>query len=155
MDNYTPILQELEKQEKELQFSEFTNETALAIGLYLIERAKNRNKNITIDITRNEHQLFHYSFPGTSQENDRWVIRKNRVVNKFHKSSLYMENKLKSENTTLEETHGLPFSEYAPSGGAFPLIIKNEGVVGTVTVSGLTGEEDHEFATAGIRANLK
>jgi len=155
MEDYTAFLQELENQEKELQFTEFTNETALAIGLYLIDKAKRENKNITIDIMRGNHQIFHYSFDGTTEENDQWVIRKNRVANKFRKSSLYIEYKLKSENTTLEKTHGLPFAEYAPCGGSFPLLVKGEGMIGTLTVSGLTGEEDHEMAIAGIRANLK
>ena len=155
MENYTAFLQELEDQENELQFTQFTNETALAIGLFLIDKAKKENKTITIDIMRGNHQIFHYSFDGTTEENDQWVIRKNRVANKFQKSSLYIEYKLKSENTTLEQTHGLPFAEYAPCGGSFPIIEKGKGMIGTLTVSGLTGEEDHEMAVAGIRANLK
>ncbi len=155
MENYTAFLQELENQEKELQFTQFTNETALSIGLFLIDKAKKENKTITIDITRGNHQIFHYSFDGTTEENDQWVIRKNRVANKFQKSSLYIEYKLKSENTTLEQTHGLPFAEYAPCGGSFPIIEKGKGMTGTLTVSGLTGEEDHEMAVAGIRANLR
>jgi len=154
MENYTAFLQELENQEKELQFTEFTNETALAIGLFLIDKAKKENKKITIDVMRGNHQIFHYSFDGTTEENDQWVIRKNRVANKFQKSSLYIEYKLKSENTTLEQTHGLPFAEYAPCGGSFPIIEKGKGMIGTLTVSGLTGEEDHEMVVAGIRANL-
>jgi uncharacterized protein (UPF0303 family) len=155
MNNYTDFLRTLAAQEQELQFTEFTNGTALEIGLYLIRKAEEEKKRITIDIMRGKQQLFHYSFEGTSEENDQWVIRKNRVVNMFHKSSLYMEYKLKIEDTTLEKTHGLSFDEYAPCGGAFPIIIEDKGVVGTITVSGLAGEEDHEMVIAGIRAVLK
>ncbi len=75
MENYAAFLRELENQEKELQFTQFTNETALSIGLFLIDKAKKENKTITIDIMRGNHQIFHYSFDGTSEENDQWVIR--------------------------------------------------------------------------------
>jgi uncharacterized protein (UPF0303 family) len=50
---------------KKLQFSEFTNETALTLGLTLVEKARHKEKGVTIDITRNRQQLFHYAFPGT------------------------------------------------------------------------------------------
>lgn len=44
MDNYDELLRELEKQEKEFRFSNFTSETALIVGLKLIEKAKKIQK---------------------------------------------------------------------------------------------------------------
>lgn len=155
MNNYKEMLKIFENEEMELQFSEFTSETALKIGLSLIERAKKENKNISIDIARNGHQLFHYSFDGTSPDNDQWMIKKNRVVNRFNKSSFHMATKLLDGNTTFEEEYKISSSEYAPAGGAFPIIIKNVGVVGTIAISGLTQEEDHEFAVWAIRKYLE
>ena len=103
MSNYDELVKTLEKQEEELQFSEFTSAVALKIGLSLIEKAKKDNKKITIDITRSGHQLFHYSFDGTSPDNDQWVIRKNRVANRFNKSSFLVGVSLLSMGKTLEE----------------------------------------------------
>ena len=145
----------MEKQEAELQFSEFTSETALKIGLNLVDKAKMGIKKITIDITRNGHQLFHYSFDGTSPDNDQWVIRKNRVVNRFNKSSFLVGASLLNMGKTLEEKWNISSSDYAPHGGAFPIIIKNVGVIGTITVSGLTQEEDHNMVVSVIRESLE
>lgn len=155
MANVDELLRQIQEQEKKLQFAEFTNETALAIGLLLIEKAKKENKQVTIDITRCGQQLFHYAFDGTSPDNDQWVIRKNRVVNRFHTSSFYIRNLLLSQGKTLEEQYELSSLEYAAHGGAFPMIIKNVGVIGTITVSGLPQEEDHALVVAALEEYLK
>lgn len=145
MENYNEMLKKIEEQEKLLQFNNFTNEMALELGMAFIKKAKAENKRITIDITRNGQQLFHYSFEGTSKDNDEWIIRKNNVVNRFYRSSLYSGLKLKKEGKTIEEKYHISSFEYAPYGGAFPIIIKDVGVVGTITVSGLSQIEDHNM----------
>jgi uncharacterized protein (UPF0303 family) len=43
---------------------------------------------------------------------------------------------------------------FAAHGGAFPVRIKDVGVVGTVTVSGLPQADDHAFVTEMIGAFL-
>jgi uncharacterized protein (UPF0303 family) len=154
MNEQEKLIQELEKQEKELQFSEFTSVTALEIGLQCIEKIKREKKAVTIDITRNGHQLFHYAFEGTSPDNDQWIIRKNRVVNRFNKSSLHVGTRLLESGKSIEEAYMLSSLEYAPHGGAFPIIIKNVGIVGTITVSGLPQKEDHALVVAVIREYL-
>lgn len=155
MSNYDEIISELEKQERELQFEEFTSETALKLGMSLIEKAKQEQKVISIDITRNGHQLFHYSFNGTSSDNDQWIIRKNRVVNRFNKSSFHVGTLLKKTGETIEEKYMISSSEYSAHGGAFPMIIKNVGTVGTITVSGLPQKEDHDLVVSVIREHLR
>ncbi len=154
MSGYDELLKEFAQQEEELQFSEFTGETALKIGLSLIEKARNENRVIAIDITKSGHQLFHYAFDGTSPDNDQWIIRKNRVVNWFHKSSIHVRTILLKAGKTLEEQFYLSQFDYSPHGGAFPIIIKNVGVVGTITVSGLPQEEDHKMVVNAIREYL-
>lgn len=148
------LMKEIKDQEKELQFNKFNNLDALNIGIMLVEKAKKGNLKITIDIAKNNQQLFHYSCEGTSPDNDQWVIRKNRVVNRFYTSSLYIGTRLKLLEKTMEEKYNLSSAEYAASGGAFPLIIKDAGVVGTITVSGLAQEEDHKLVVEAIREYL-
>lgn len=145
MEDYEKMLIELKKQEEILQFTEFTSDTALQIGMRLIEKAKKENFAITIDITRSGHQLFHYAFEGTTPDNDAWIIRKNRVVNRFHTSSLYIGTKLKFDSKTIEEKYHISSQEYCPYGGAFPIIIKNVGVVGTISSSGIKQITEHNL----------
>jgi uncharacterized protein (UPF0303 family) len=155
MEDIDELINRLEHQERELQFTEFNSATALEIGLMLIEKAKKESKIITIDITRNGHQLFHYSFDGTGPDNDQWVIRKNRVVNRFTKSSFLVGRQLFRSEKSMEEAFLLNSMEYAAHGGAFPIILKNTGVIGTITVSGLPQQEDHELVVSIVTDYLK
>lgn len=155
MEVIDELIYKLEQQERELQFTEFSNAAALEIGLMLVEKAKQENKPITIDINRNGHQLFHYSFDGTGPDNDQWVIRKNRVVNRFNKSSFLIGRQLFKSGKSMEEAFLLNSMEYAAHGGAFPIILKNTGVIGTITVSGLPEQEDHELVVRVLSEYLK
>lgn len=145
---------ETAEQENELQFARFTNEDAWKIGTMMVEAAKARSLPITIDICRSTQQLFHFAMPGSIPDYDEWIKRKNRVVGRFFHSSFYMGCHFRNLNTTIEKNCLLPESEYAPHGGAFPLTIKDVGVVGTFTVSGLAQKEDHDFVVGILREYL-
>jgi uncharacterized protein (UPF0303 family) len=154
MNEHEDLLKELRRHEQEIQFARFTNETALAVGLALLEAARKRSRPVAIDISRNGQQLFHFGMEGTAIDNDEWIKRKNRVVNRFGHSSYYVGMYLKNQGQTIEEKYLIPSSEYAAHGGAFPLIIKDVGVVGTITVSGLPQQEDHELVVTTLKQYL-
>ena len=148
------ILRELLQEERDLQFTKFNETTAWQIGSQLVERSVSNNLPVTIDITRGDHQLFHASLCGTSPDNDEWVKRKIRLVNRFRHSSFYMGQILKSKGKRIEEAYLVSESEYAPHGGCFPVILKDTGMIGTITVSGLSQEEDHKLVVQAIRDYL-
>ena len=154
MSKYTEQLEELLKQEQEIQFSSFSNDMAFAVGTALLEAAKSKGKPVTIDISRNGQQLFHYAMEGTSLDNEVWIKRKNNVVNRFGHSSFYMGISLQSKGQTMEEKYLISSGEYAAHGGAFPLIVRGVGVVGTITVSGLPQQEDHELVVTTLKKFL-
>jgi uncharacterized protein (UPF0303 family) len=144
------ILNTLLQQEQELQFTKFNEVTAWQLGSQMVERAMRDNLPITIDITRGQQQLFHYSMPGTAADNDEWVKRKVRLVNRFGHSSFYMGQSLKHKGKTIEQSYLISESEFAAHGGCFPILIKGTGMVGTITVSGLPQEEDHKLVVESI-----
>ena len=148
------VLKQLLQEEQDLQFTSFNEDTAWNIGSQLVQHALNQSLPVTIDITRGNQQLFHASLRGTSPDNDEWVKRKVRTVYRFCHSSFYMGQLLKSKGKSIEEAYLLSESEYAAHGGCFPVIVKDTGVVGTITVSGLPQEEDHKLVVRAIREYL-
>ena len=148
------LLRELLQQEEELQFPRFTNEMALELGMALLDAARAHGQ-VTIDITRHGQQLFHFAMSGTSADNDYWIRRKNNVVARFGHSSYYMGRQLASLGQSMEEKYLLPSSEYAAHGGAFPLIVRDVGVIGSITISGLPQAEDHEVVVTTLRVFLE
>ncbi len=148
------LLQNLLKEEEDLQFPHFNEDTAWEIGSWLVDYAKTQNLPITIDIMRGTQQVFHASRPGASADNDEWVKRKVRLVYRFGHSSFYIGQMLKSKGKTIEQNSLLSESEYAPHGGCFPVLVKGTGMVGTITVSGLPQEEDHRLVVLAIQTYL-
>jgi uncharacterized protein (UPF0303 family) len=145
------LLAALLAEEQELQFTSFTNGKAWELGLLLVKTAGARQLAVTLDIRRGEQQLFHCALPGTAADNDAWIERKNRVVRRFGHSSFYMGQACLAEGTTLAEKYLLDPTEFAAHGGAFPVVVRDVGVVGTVTVSGLPQEEDHRLVVSVLR----
>lgn len=144
------LIAECARQEEELQFTQFRNSDALALGLAILQRAQNEGKAVAVDIERHGQQLFHHGMEGTAPDNDEWIRRKNRLVNRVGMSSYRFTLKLEASGETMADRALDPLL-YANSGGAFPIRIRNAGVIGTVTASGLPHEQDHALVVAGIR----
>jgi uncharacterized protein (UPF0303 family) len=149
-----PELAELLAQEEELQFTTFTNTTAWELGCALVDAAQRDRLGVTVDIRRGDQQLFHAALPGTTPNNDAWIENKNRVVRRFGHSSFYVGAKHRLDGTTLAERERVDPRQYADHGGAFPVIVRGVGPVGTVTVSGLPQADDHRLVVDVLRAFL-
>ena len=148
------LLATLQQQENELQFTEFTRDMALTLGLGLVRAAKDAGVAVMVDIRLGDLLLFGHAMAGTTGDNADWVRRKNNVVRRYAHSSFFMGTLYRSRGTQFEVHTGLDPREYAAAGGAFPILIKGVGMVGTITVSGLPQEQDHAMVVAQIRQLL-
>jgi uncharacterized protein (UPF0303 family) len=148
------LIASLEAQERQLTFTRFDNTDAWSLGCAMVAAATKRTLPITIDIRRHGQQLFHAALPGTSPDNDAWIERKVRVVDRFAEASYLVGRRLAATDTILDEALGLEPLRFAAHGGAFPIRIADVGVVGTITVSGLPQADDHAFVTEMIKAFL-
>ena len=148
-------LTELAAQEAELQLDQFDNDDAWALGVALVEEARRRELPVVIDIHRAGQQLFHAAMLGGAIDNDIWIARKARTVTRFGHSSLYMGQLCRDAGTTLAAKFELSAEQYAAHGGAFPLIVRNVGPVGVVTVSGLPQVQDHRLVVMVLREFIR
>ncbi len=148
------LIAQLEAQERRLVFTRCDNADVWRLGCAMVSAAAERALAITIDIRRHGHQLFHAALPGTAPDNDAWIERKVNVVNRFGASSYLVGRRLAATGGELNEARGLEPVRFAAHGGAFPLIIRDVGVVGTITVSGLPQAEDHAFVVEMLEAFL-
>ena len=139
------LLPELLDQERRLQLTGFDHDSAWALGVQMVEAARAGGLPLTISVRRGQQRLFHAALLGTSADNDDWIDRKSRVVDRFGHSSLYVGALFRSRGTTFEQSSDLDPRVYAAHGGVFPLIVAGVGPVGTVGVSGLPQLDDHAF----------
>lgn len=148
-------MKNLLEEEIELQFTSFSSEDAIKLGLLFIQIAKEMNKGgIGIKIEKNRHVLFTHLMDGTMPENAYWYDRKKNVVDRYFHSSKFVEEMFKASGSTFAESSLLDQGEFQAVGGSYPLIIQNAGVVGSITVCGLTGDLDHQICVEGIRKFL-
>ena len=154
-ENFAAQIAEIESQEARLQFTRFTHEDALALGLLIVRLGTERSLGITVDITKGEQQVFHVALAGTPADNDDWVARKTRTVKRYAASSFLVGRRHKLEGKEFNEASGLPLSLYAAHGGSFPIVIRDAGIVGTVTVSGLAQADDHALVVEALELFLQ
>ncbi|MEV2228891.1 heme-degrading domain-containing protein [Streptomyces phaeochromogenes] len=145
-----PTVAELEEQERRLTLPHFTYDDAWALGTLLVELAREQGAPVAIDIRRAGQQLFHAALPGSTSDNDAWIDRKRRVVERYAASSLLVGTRFRAKNTTFEDSSRLDPDVYAAHGGAFPITVTGAGVIGTVVVSGLPQLEDHAMVVEAL-----
>ena len=147
-------LADLAAEEEELQFRRFTADDAWELGSALVAAGREGQLPIAVDITRSRHQVFHAALAGATPDNDSWIRRKTRVVERFGHSSLHVRQASIERGTTFEAEFGLDPARYAAHGGGFPILVRDVGPVGVVVVSGLPQVEDHRMVVAALRASL-
>ncbi|MET8689045.1 heme-degrading domain-containing protein [Streptomyces sp. NPDC004732] len=145
-----PTIDELEAQERRLVLPHFTHDDAWTLGTLLVELARERHAPVAIDIRRAGQQLFHAALPGSTPDNDAWIDRKRRVVERYGCSSLLVGSRFRAKGTTFEDASRLDLDVYAAHGGAFPIAVEGAGVIGAVVVSGLPQVKDHALVAEAL-----
>jgi uncharacterized protein (UPF0303 family) len=147
-------LAELLAEEDRLVFDSFDHTTAWELGSRLRAEALTAELPIAISIRRNPQCLFHAALPGSSADNDGWLMRKAAVVERYGHSSYFVGCKFRADGRDFDVDSRLDVSAFAAHGGAFPIILRASGCIGTVAVSGLPQVEDHRFVVSRIERFL-
>lgn len=148
------LIAEITAQEERLVFTCFSNADAWELGCLLVELGTERDHPITIDIRRGDQLLFHAALSGTAADNDQWIERKVRVVRRFGNSSFLVGLRHRATGTPFEAREYNDVSLFAAHGGSFPINIRDSGLIGTVTVSGLAQLADHQLVVEAIERFL-
>ncbi len=139
----TTLIDAIAHQEKSLVFTKFDESMAWIIGATLHQKAVEENWPIVIDIRLFHRPLFFVALPGATPHNVEYARRKRNVVERFHRSSYAVGREMVLKGDTLLNRYGLPTSDYADHGGAFPITVLGCGVIGAIVVSGLPQRDDH------------
>ena len=153
-DDFRDLIGRLEEQEHRLVFDRFDNADAWALGCLLVDLATGRDLPVAVDIRRGTQQLFHAALPGSTADNDAWIQRKARTVQRYGASSYLVGRRLAAKGQELDAGMGVDPAAYAAHGGAFPIRVPHVGVVGVITVSGLPQADDHALVVEAIETHL-
>jgi uncharacterized protein (UPF0303 family) len=155
MEKRTVPLDTIKRQEQALQFTSFDNDAALAIGNKIVEMAKADKVAVTVDVTVNRNPLFFHAMAGTSPNNADWIRRKSNLVNRTGHASFYVHTEAVNAGRDFDNLPTFDSKDYAAHGGSFPIVVKGTGPIGTITVSGLAGVDDHAMVVRALKWYLK
>jgi len=140
-------LKRLEEQERKLVFTDFSHADAWQLGTILVGVAAERNLAIAIRITIGEQTAFQVGMPGSSSDNDDWLVRKARAVQRFGASTFLL--KIRGEVTGRSYAE-LDTTRFAIAGGCVPIKTESGALLGTVGVSGLAQADDHALVVDAV-----
>lgn len=123
----------------------FSIQLALELGQLAVKTASIRHLPIAVEIRIQDWIVFHVSLPGSTSENQWWLDRKAQVVLLKNHSTLYERISAEERGVDWYKENNVSEDTYAIHGGGFPLIVKNQGFVGSLLISGLPHLEDHAF----------
>ena len=126
-----------------LQLSSLSQAEALEIGAIAQSIGLVRKLPIAIEVRMKEWVVFHASLPGSTPDNDSWIVRKARVVNATGNSTMYERVLSEEQGIDWYEVKGLPEETHAIHGGGLALNVVGLGLTGILIVSGLPQVEDH------------
>ncbi|MCW2751117.1 MAG: hypothetical protein JWR83_2227 [Aeromicrobium sp.] len=148
------LLDELEAQEARLVFDSFDEADAWTLGVALRDAALAASLPVAISVRRNGQRLFHTALPGASADNDGWLDRKCAVVDRYGRSSLRIGEQFRVAGQSFDNDSRLDTTVFAAHGGAFPILVRGTGCIGTVAVSGLPQLEDHRLVVEALERVL-
>lgn len=138
-------------EEGELAFDHFDLADAVGLGALATELATDRGLPVVITVRHGGREAFRAAMPGTTADNDDWLERKRRAVERFETSTLTLRVTFEERGTDFPTATGLSELQIAAHGGGWPIRVRGTGVVGFFGVSGLPQVQDHEFIVDVLR----
>ena len=148
------LAEQLENEERELRFDDFTLDDAWLLGSRMRQAAAQEELPIAIGIVLGQQRVFHAALPGSSSDNDDWLARKTRVALRYGQASLAVGESFRNGGKDFDTDSRLDTSLFAAHGGVVPIRLRGGTVIGAVGVSGLPQLDDHAFVVQQLRDYL-
>ena len=137
------MLEIIAEQERLLRFDTVSADALSEIGKRIILAIRSKGAAAYVMIRVNGLEVFSEAMAGTSGNNRRWAERKANMAELNQKSSMRVAIENRKKGRVLADI-GLPASDYALVGGAFPILLSSGLGIGSIAVSGMPSEEDHQ-----------
>ncbi|WP_310135722.1 heme-binding protein [Paenibacillus amylolyticus] len=139
------------EQEAKYRFEELRQQDICQIGEYLKEISMKQEKPVAVEAALGNFVVFRFYPEGRGIYEETWISGKRNTVTAFGISSKHAM--LKMIDKGLKPGHS--FSDLDPgrfvlSGGGFPLKLKNGLLVGSLCVSGLHNDVDHNLVIEAL-----
>jgi uncharacterized protein (UPF0303 family) len=141
-------------EERALILPSLDHSNALEIGEIAKSLGQRKKLPIVVEIRLLDWMVYHATLPGSNIENQKWLVRKARVVRLKHHSTLYERVSANESKINWFEVNDVPEIDYAIHGGGLPLITKKDGLIGSLLISGLPQVEDHLFGVETLTEYL-
>ena len=148
------LLETVLQQEETLRLEQFDAADAWQLGRVMRELGLQTGADMALHISLLGAVVFHCGLGRPKPNFDHWIARKEKGVMACWKSSLRLKLEALTGGDRLED-HGFDPAEVVFCGGCFPIRVKGLGVVGAVTVSGLTDLQDHQLAVDALAKFMK
>ncbi|MET0784605.1 MAG: heme-binding protein, partial [Leifsonia flava] len=109
---------------------------------------------VAIAVWFGPQRVFHAALPGANADNDAWLERKYRVVQRYGRASMAVGEMFRESGKNFDVDSRLDPTEFAAHGGVVPISIRNAGIIGAVGVSGLPQRDDHALVVEHLRRLL-
>lgn len=140
------------EQERELVFDCIDAQTVSTIARSIADTLRAKRAPSFVLAVVNGNEIYGESLPGATPDNREWARRKGNTATLLSKSSYRVTLEMRMKGKDLSN-RGVPVSEYALSGGAFPIKV-HDLVVGYFATSGTTQEEEHQLLADAIARHL-
>ena len=116
---------------------------ARSIGARAQEIGEARRLPIAVTVRLDGRTVFQVALDGSAPLNDVWMMKKIRVVEAFHQSTLLVQAESNASGYDFFAVHGGTPDFWYPAGGGVCLRDSGLAFRGVLVVSGLTQIEDH------------
>jgi uncharacterized protein (UPF0303 family) len=143
---------ELEALENELVFASFDLNDAWRLGSAAADIILAANYSLSVQIVLGGRVVFKAAFNGVSQDTEPWLTGKAAAALLFESSTYRVRLRKDADPSVIA---GLDEDLYRTHGGAVPIRVRGQGIVGTIAVSGEPDTIDHAVAMDALQHVLK